>query len=137
MGKAVARKSHQSLAKECLKSPETRKYVLIQLGTILRRELKTMCSDSVGSILQLKFTSDNEPFCWELLLKELTVYAPTVFDILKQCTHTHHQRENRTSIIGTCAAILLKYRYMNMSALQKTISVILYAGHASKLVCYT
>ena len=44
MGKAIARKSHKALAQECFDSPAIRKQILNKLGTIVRRELKKMCS---------------------------------------------------------------------------------------------
>ena len=47
LGKAVARKSNKSIAEECMKSQEVRKYVII-----LRHELKTLCSDSTNSLLR-------------------------------------------------------------------------------------
>ena len=38
------------------------------------------------------------------------------------------------TVIGTCVAILLKHRNPKLSLLQKIISLVLYAGHASKQV---
>ena len=52
LGKAVARKSNKSIAEECMKSQEVRKYVIIQLGVLLRHELKNLCSDSTNSLLR-------------------------------------------------------------------------------------
>ena len=38
MGKAVARNSKQALAKECLKQPETKEYILRSIAVLIRNE---------------------------------------------------------------------------------------------------
>ena len=42
--------------------------------------------------------------------------------------------QNTKTVVGVCAAIILKHRQPKMNLLQKIISLILYAGHASKKV---
>ena len=41
--KAVARKSKQAVAMECMKDSVTRKHVLRRVGMVMRSELITMC----------------------------------------------------------------------------------------------
>ena len=135
MGKSIARRSNKALADECMKSDSIRKYILQRLGVLLRYELKTMCSDAVNSVLKCKLDSEHNLFCWEMLHSELSIHAPLLLHILTECTKTHHKQNNRTAVIGMCCCILLKYRYMKMSAIQRIISIILYAGHSSKMVC--
>ena len=131
--KCVTRKSNKSVANECMKSDDIRKYILLRLGIILRQEIKSMCSKHVNSILQQSISEVS--FSWELLISELSTHAPLLFRLLTECTKTRSQRRNRNAVIGICSAILLKYRYMNMSMVQKIVSVILYTGHSSKMVC--
>ena len=52
IGKAVAKRSRQSVARECFKKPTTRKHLLKHIGMVIRNELKAMCSDKVGSLLR-------------------------------------------------------------------------------------
>ena len=115
-----------------MKFQEVRKYVIIQLGVLLRRELKTLCSDSTNSLLRYNILRDKHPFCWESLVNELTAHTPIFLNILKELTHTRRPRDNRNAVIATCASILLKFRFIKMNVLQKIVSIILYAGHASR-----
>ena len=83
LGKAVARKSNKSIAEECMKSQEVRKYVIIQLCVLLRRELKTLCSDSTNSLLRSNLLQEKHEFHWESLVSQLTANAPIFLNILK------------------------------------------------------
>ena len=40
LGKAIARKSRQDVARECLREPRTRAYVMKQIGILVCNELK-------------------------------------------------------------------------------------------------
>ena len=73
-------------------------------------------------------------FSWDKLLGELEENAPILLAILRECTQTKVPRPNQMSVIGMCAAIVLKYRYSKMSLVQKIISIILHGGHRGKLV---
>ena len=134
IGKSIARKSNKAVAEECMKSEGIRKYILQHLGVLLRRELKTVCSENVNSVLKHKFEPEHNLFCWDALHQELSIHAPLLLRVFTECTQTRHKRTNRTAVIGMCCSILLKYRYMKMSAVQRIISIILYAGHSSKMV---
>ncbi len=72
IGKAVARKSFKSIARECFKLPQTHKYILQHLGVLLRKEIKYMCSQKVNSILQRPLLHVHDsPFIWSSLMDEL------------------------------------------------------------------
>ena len=124
-----------SMARECLKDPVTRSHVLNQLGVIIRKEIKSMASDTTGSILRSQCVDDVKSFTWRKVTNELAIYAPTLLQILKAVTDTKTERRNRDATIAVCASVLLKYRYQNMSFVQKIVSLILYTGHSSKQVC--
>ena len=134
MGKAVARKNHRTVAEECWKSPNISKHVMHKLGTMLRQELKMMCSDSTRSVLRTQSLSDNPTFSWSTIYSELQLHAPLLFNLLSSLTRTRHVRSNQKAVMCVCAAVLLKYRFPQMSLLQKVVSLIMYAGHASKQV---
>ena len=99
------------------------------------RDSYTMCSDNTKSSLQSqskeKLTSG---LSWDQLHSELSKNAPTLLSFLQACTKTRVARPNTKAVVGVCAAIILKHRQPKMNLLQKIISLILYAGHASKKV---
>lgn len=131
-GKAVARGSFKAIAMQCIKHPTIAKFVVKQLSTTIRREMGMMAS---GSILQSQNIKNIKNFSWDLILEEMKVYAPMLLQLLTGLTTTKSLRLNQKATIGTCAAILMKHRNAKMSLVQKIISMILYAGHASKQVC--
>ncbi len=63
IGKAVARGSTKAVA-EALSKPVTQKYVLEKVGTVIRSELATMCSDKVSSMLHSQSTEAMKEFTW-------------------------------------------------------------------------
>jgi len=134
IGKAVARGSRKTNAQECFRDSGTMQYVLDHLGNILRSEMKAMISDNTGSVLRSQDIKTMQNFSLDLILQELHVHAPSFPCLLHSITSTKTDRDNQKAIIGMCASILLKHRYIRMSSVQKILSIILYAGHTSKQV---
>ena len=134
LGKAVARNSKQALAKECLKQPGTKEYILRGIGALIRNEMKSMCSDRVNSLLRSTDIKDLHEFTWDQLLTELRENAPIFLRVLNAAIETRLPRRNTSGVVGVCAAILLKHRFSKMCLGQKILSLILYAGHSSKQV---
>ena len=134
MGKAVAHGSKKSMAKQCLEDSITRKHLFELIGIKLRNEIRIMASENTGSFLQSTTTEELKSFSWPRVFEELIKHAPTLLLILQACTKTKIERKNTTSIVGTCAVIILKHRNSKMSLFQKMVSIILYAGHCSKQV---
>ena len=73
-------------------------------------------------------------FKWPLVMDEMNQHAPVLLQILNCCTSTRRLRANRNSVIATCTAMLCKLRSSKMSLIHKVLSLVLYAGHASKKV---
>ena len=135
LGKAVAHKRKMAVARECCKDSGTLKYIVAILGSKMRKEIRTMCSDSTKSFLQSQSKEKlTTGLCWDQLHSELSKNAPTLLTFLQACTKTRVPRTNTKAVVGVCAAIILKHRQPKMNLLQKIISLILYAGHASKKV---
>lgn len=132
--KAIARGSRQSVAAECLKKPGTRRYLLKRIGVMVRNELVAMCSNGTNSILHQQGTSELKEFSWERFLAELEGNAPVFLSILHECTHTRRPQTNQDTVMGMCAAVLLKYRYAKMSLVQRILSLVLYGGRSEKQV---
>ena len=87
------------------------------------------------SFLSSQSKDDLKEFQWERLHRELSLKAPVLLSILLDATRTRVPRLNLYIVIGTCVAILLKHHNPKASLLQKIVSLVLYAGHASKQVC--
>ena len=131
LGKAVARRSETSIAAESMKNPSTRQALLKLLGSEVRKEIRSM---SAVSFLGSGSIDDLNQFQWDRLHRELSTEAPILLSILINATKTRVPRPNSHIIVGTCVSLLLKHRNPKMSLLQKMISIVLYAGHASKQV---
>ena len=134
LGKALARGCSKQVAGECLKDPKIRIYIIEKIGKIVRVEFCRLCSDKTDSILRKHSPKTFKEFTWDALTKELLVNAPVLMSILEGCTETKVERVNRKAVIGMCVVLLLKHRFMKMCLVQKIISLILYAGQASKQV---
>lgn len=134
IGKAIARKSHKTIAMEALKNVCTRKHIVMSPGKELAKEIKVMASDSANSILQSQNPDHLKQFSWDVLLHELSTYVPLLKSLLFSATKTRVARSNTDAVVGMCAAILINHRNSKMSLIQKINSLILYAGHTSKQV---
>ena len=65
-------------------------------------ELKSRCTNLLK----------NDPeFTWTHFYEEIKNHAPTLLLLFLSATKTRRSRPNRKAVIGTCTAILLKYRY--------------------------
>ena len=137
LGKAVARGFKQTIAVQALDDPRTRGHILKKIGKLVYKELRALCSDNTASVLRSPSTQQAlATFEWATLISELDKHAPVFLHILRSCTITKKPRDNCDAVIGMCAAILLKHRFSEMSLVQRIISMILYAGHSGKHVCF-
>ena len=134
LAKAVARQSKQTIAVESLKDPVTKKYILRIIGREVVKEVKRMASDKVESVLKSQNIDHLKSFHWDMLLQELSKFAPVLSSLFTSATKTRVLRSNTDAVIGMCAAILLNHHNSKMNLIQKIISLILYAGHSSKQV---
>ncbi len=97
---------------------------------MVHKEIATLCSDLVPSVLRDKSPELLKSFQWKCLLDELESHAP----ILKSCIGVRRPASQQQAVIGVITAILCKNRRNSASLVQRIISVILYSGHASKMV---
>lgn len=101
---------------------------------ILQKELSSMCSEKVNSILSGQSPTELKEFTWSKLVNELLESSPVFLSLLQSCTRTRRRRPNQVAVIGMCAAILLKHRHSKISLVQRILSLILCAGHSGKQV---
>ena len=121
----LARSSHCSLARKCLQDHRVKKHITKALGVSLCKEIAALCP-IVANLTELR---------WEDVLILVKLKAPTLLSLLQSCTKTKRHRQNQNAIIGVLVSILCKHRRPSSSLFQRLVSLILYAGHASKIVC--
>lgn len=131
MTKSIARGHKKGLVDQCFGDEETHTYIRKKTESIIRKEVKKMCSADVNSILQHRHVEDLVSFKWDTLLAELKSHAPTLLTTLTAAIGKHSEN---SAIVGVCCAVILKSRYRRMSLVQKLVAVILQAGHCSKQV---
>ena len=106
----------------------------------VRRECQKMCTATEGQTSVLKRTSASEIkiFNWDDVIDELNKQAPVFSAILEASVKRFRKQHPKKVIqrsIGFAAAILLRERNKFMCAAQCVNSILLHAGHASKMVC--
>ena len=134
MGRSIARGNKKTLVDQCYDDLETRYYLMKKIKRIIQKEMKTMCSKRMNSILCSQSKDALTLFKWDDLMAELQAGAPLLYEVLCFCTETKVARRGRNATIGTCAATLFKFRFSRMNLLQKIISLILHSGHSGKQV---
>lgn len=143
LGNSIARGKPLAIARKCLNNQAIRKHVISCLGQQLRQELSTMCSDSLNSCLRTtNVRADFSSFSLDNIIQELEDHAPLFLQFLVMCMnrksgcHCTAKSLHATSKIAIvlCASVILKQRRSCMSLIQKVVAVILYSGHASKMV---
>ena len=134
IGKAVARGSRHAIVSHCFEDPVMRKYIISRVGKILQSEVAALCSDRCNSVLRRHSKEQLLKFKWEDVNLEMRVHAPILLSLLHAATRTQRSRPNQEAVITMCAAMMCKLRRRDMSTIHKTLSLILYAGHASKQV---
>ena len=103
---------------------------------MVQSEVQALCSDRVDSTLKHHSRDELITFQWSNIYDELRQHTPILLEILLAATATRCPRPNREALISMsqCAAMICKLRRPQMSVAQKTLSLILYSGHASKQV---
>lgn len=115
-----------------LKDENGGKYCIQKIGVMIRNELHTLCNPATKSVLGSQCLSGLSDFTWKKLIDELEIHAPVLLTVLRYATVTRDDRHNRETIIGMCAALLLKHCYFKMSLVQKILALVLYSGHSGK-----
>ena len=135
LGKAVARRSHQSIAIECLRNKNSCSHAMIILCSMIYKEIKSFSSNKAQSTLEYQSQKSIYNWEWETVHMECSSHAPLLLRILTAATRTKLERRNQTMVIVMCFAMIVKLRNPSLNILQKIISLIPYSGHSSKQVC--
>ena len=67
LGKSLARGSWLGIASHCLNHPKIRRYLLANIGRILRSQIFNICSDRSSSKLGMKSAESLFTFSWDEL----------------------------------------------------------------------
>lgn len=105
------------------------------IGSLLRYEVKKLCSQNVNSIQRSKESGSIHNFPWDEILKEAKRNCPTLTKLLIAVSTTKTPRRNQMYLISTIICMLCKHRCSRMSLFQRLISVLLYSGHVGTKVC--
>lgn len=134
--KGLVRKQAPTFARTTWSSEKYRTQILRYHSLKLKEEAKTLCSSTGDTcLLRSKLTDSILTIDWEALHRELCDKAPLLMSVLESVTPTKRQPCKKAALC-MCASVLLFAHTKNMSLIQRVISILLYAGHASKQVCY-
>ena len=136
LGKAVARRSKKTIAVQCLKDQDIRKYVLKLIEREVHNEVKALCSNDADSILQQSDPEVLKSFKWNTLMSELVKYTPILKGLLESTGIPRRNRPNFDAVVCLCIALLARNRNQRMNLVAKILSLIMYAGHSSKEVSH-
>ncbi len=139
--RGVARRGHATVARQVLANTKTRCLVIKSLRKYIQKEMTVLCSKKENSMLRGRSVESVNRFSWDLLAKELESKAPTLYGVLSICVDvrrrkrkTKTSKQKSSSMLGVCAAIMLRHRNQEMNLLQRIITLIFHSGHASKQV---
>ena len=143
VGRSVGRQRCGPIAKQVVSHPRIRPFILKRVGKLIRKDMEQMCSVKVSSILRKRTPTAMKSFSWGELMKKLERFSPVFCQLLKECVHKKKRKVSKrgtsyavddATVIGMCAAILLRHRNLHMNLVQRIISTLLYSGHAPKQV---
>lgn len=135
--KPLIRKNYTSFAIHCVKrNPGTKQAIVGIIGQVLCNEVAAICSDSFNSITRQKSIDTLKNFrnIITSIHDELRKKAPTLLSLLMSCLKTAKPRQNTAYVVAVIVSIICKHRRPSSCLIQRIISLILYAGHASKQV---
>ena len=128
-----------SFAKKALTIPRLKKVVVEAVSREVTQECMNLCTTKKGkqSILRKTCPTNLTQFDWTKFIGELEDRAPVLLTILKATVKRPRRQHSQTSTqqsIGFAASILLHERNQFLCAVQCVNSLVLYAGHANKMV---
>ena len=106
LGKYIGRGKRQSIAKAVLENEALRREVITQIGLLLQREIKMICSDTHDSILRMKSKIALEKFTWERVWLELEENTPLLVSIFLQMV-PRCKREDESTKATLCLCMCI------------------------------
>ena len=142
-GRSIGRRKVNSIAVQVMKHDAISKEIIKQVGKAMAKELKSVCALNPMSILRNRGPEALKSFLWSTLVEELKKRAPSTVSLLEACCKRQYRYgtpkwliSNRNMLVSIVCSVMLRMRSQRMNLIQRMVSVILYAGHASKQVLY-
>ena len=129
----IARGSHTAIAQQCINDPNVKGLVIKQV-ILLRKEIATLCSDRVGSVILGSSADEMCAFSINRFIDEAKKHAPTLLQIVQSLTKSRLTTINQQAITAMILAMICKCKRSKMSLLQKIISLLMYFGRCTKKV---
>ena len=135
--KPLVHTSYKSFAIQCVKKNKVTKAAIVRvLGQVLQTEIAAVSSDDFESLTRDK--SKEALLNFEKVVAtindEMKCKAPTVLAILMACLKTKKPRINTDGVIALIFSVMCKHRRPSACLIQRIVSLVLYGGHASKMV---
>lgn len=124
-------------AKAALKTSSIRKPVITSIRKVVARECAKLCKRSKNSSLRGSSCGKLKSFNCKDVSKQLKKDAPVLYSVMKSaCKRPRLKGRTKRNVLTMAASLLLKGRNKTMCTMQSVVSVLLYAGHASKKVSF-
>ena len=118
-------------ARKCIQVPALKKATLQEVLKVIKLESTALAKcRPKPSMLRVRSLKQLTTFKWSDLMTYLKQKAPTLLSIIEAAAKS----PPLSIAVGMAACILLKQRCKHRCLLQVIISILLYAGHASKKV---
>lgn len=131
--------SYSAFACNAVKIPKLKTALVAAVAALVRKECQDLCTttDGLTSVLRNTSPGNLKKFSWKEVLDELERKAPVLYAVLNASVsrfRKQHPKKVSQRSVAFAACILLRQRNKFMCAAQCVISVLLHAGHASKMV---
>ncbi len=91
-------------------------------------------SDNYSTVMRDKNSEALIEFDFAKIIEEMELKIPTLLYFLQNSLKANTPRGNEKAVLAIIASMIFKHRRSSCSLLQRTISLILYAGHTAKQV---
>ncbi|XP_019862645.1 PREDICTED: uncharacterized protein LOC109591334 [Amphimedon queenslandica] len=132
LGRSVGRRSRMSIVNFVLKDKIMRRKVAIQIGKLIRKEMKVTCSVKEQSIFKDKSLSAINNFSWNSMVLDLKRTAPVMSSVLENSIDRGQKRKKVEIAMAVAASVLLHGHSERACLLQRAVSLLLYGCHAPK-----
>ena len=133
VSKSLARGKRRSTVVKLMSYVSSRVLVLSEIGKIVQKEIKELCSNNYHSIIREHSPTALECFSWRTITLEVMQKAPTLYAIIEKCLMSSN--ESSRHLLCVFVSVVLKSRNPHMCMVQAMVSILMYAGHAGKQVC--
>lgn len=134
---ATRYKKSPYVARTALRGKTIRKPIISNILKLISKECIRLCrKKGENTIFRLSSMSALKKLKVTDFTKELRRRAPILYTVVKRACTRSRAKIKKSNVATIAAALLLKGRNKTMCSPQAIISILLYAGHCSKMVSY-